>query len=354
MTHRFDLRSEIPLRVALLRLAPAEHVLIVTTHHIAADCWSMGLPFQTLLDDDDPWHYGVFFRDLMAFYDEFTGHGAASDPHAAGRHAEGQHAAEWERSRFEDIFATIQVAQGLQDWPKALGFWRNYLHGASQSITLPADADQPCGQFLNGRRTEFSIGRGSQSRLRQFSRENRTTDFVTLFTAFARAIRQWAGADDFLVGVPVSNRGTQAAENLIGHIGNTVVLRARLLETETPAQLARRLHEEIHAALAYQYYPFDELVKELGQEQVGGRSPLFQVRFVFQNMPEAPGRTTGLTLRPVQFDRGVSKYDLSLVIATQGARLRGWCEYKTPLFEPASIDAFIRRFLGDLEQLLGS
>jgi amino acid adenylation domain-containing protein len=342
MTHRFDLRSEIPLRVALLRLTPAEHVLIVTTHHIAADCWSMGLPFQALLDDGDPWHYGVFFRDLVTFYDEFTGHAAAS----------GQQAAAGEQTRFEDIFATMQVAQGLQDWPKALGFWRNYLHGASQSISLPTDAPQPCSQFLAGRRSEFSIGRGSYAGLQKFSRENRTTDFVTLFTVFSLAIRQWAGADDFLVGVPVSNRGTQAAENLIGHIGNTVVLRARLEETDRPAQLARRLHEEIHAALAYQYYPFDELVKELGQEQESGRSPLFQVRFVFQNMPEASARPSGLTLRPVQFDRGVSKYDLSLVIATQGGKLRGWCEYKTPLFAPATIDAFIRVFLGALDRIV--
>ena len=35
----FDLARDIPLRVALLRLAPEEHVLIATIHHIASDGW---------------------------------------------------------------------------------------------------------------------------------------------------------------------------------------------------------------------------------------------------------------------------------------------------------------------------
>jgi non-ribosomal peptide synthetase component F len=342
MTYQFDLRGEVPLRIALACLAENEHVLIVTTHHIAADCWSMGLPFQALLDEEDTWHYGTFFRDLMHFYDRFTG--SVEAPSAGQKQAVTEVPV--------DIFSMTREAEGLQDFPKALSFWQGYLQGASQSIHLPADDIQPCDLFLNGRRAEFAIDSQSYSRLERFSRQYQTTHFVSLFSAFIRSVRNWAGETDFLVGVPVSNRGTEASENLIGNIANTIVLRARFEEPESTAGFVRRLHKEIHETLAWQYYPFEDLVRHVGEVDESGRSPLYQIRFVFQHMPEVSPQSPGLVLRPIQFDRGVSKYDLSLVIAAQGNKLRGWCEYKTPLFKPSTIDAFVEQFLGELDELL--
>ena len=42
MSTGFDVTSEIPLRVRLLRLSPDEHVLVVVVHHICADGFSTG------------------------------------------------------------------------------------------------------------------------------------------------------------------------------------------------------------------------------------------------------------------------------------------------------------------------
>jgi len=39
----FDLRHDLPWRAALFVLSPAEHVLLLVLHHIAADAWSMGV-----------------------------------------------------------------------------------------------------------------------------------------------------------------------------------------------------------------------------------------------------------------------------------------------------------------------
>ncbi|RZG11880.1 non-ribosomal peptide synthetase, partial [Pseudoalteromonas sp. CO342X] len=39
----FDLGRDVMLRVQLLKLAPQEHILLATMHHIASDGWSMGI-----------------------------------------------------------------------------------------------------------------------------------------------------------------------------------------------------------------------------------------------------------------------------------------------------------------------
>ena len=44
----FDLRQDLPLRVALLWLADEEFVLLLTLHHIASDGWSQGLIWREL------------------------------------------------------------------------------------------------------------------------------------------------------------------------------------------------------------------------------------------------------------------------------------------------------------------
>ncbi|MEA2663801.1 MAG: hypothetical protein QOI11_745, partial [Candidatus Eremiobacteraeota bacterium] len=48
----FDLGSSWPLRATIFRLGPAEHVLLLNVHHIAADGWS----------------FGVLARELSALY----------------------------------------------------------------------------------------------------------------------------------------------------------------------------------------------------------------------------------------------------------------------------------------------
>jgi hypothetical protein len=50
----------------------------------------------------------------------------------------------------------------------------------------------------------------------------------------------------------------------------------------------------------------------------------------------------------------VSKYDLTVVIAAHGSKLRGWCEFKSPLFKQSTIDGFVRQFLDGLDRMLSS
>jgi amino acid adenylation domain-containing protein len=79
-----------------------------------------------------------------------------------------------------------------------------------------------------------------------------------------------------------------------------------------------------------------------------GRHPLFHVMFALQNAPMPALELSGLTLRPLEIDTGVAKFDLTLNLEEGADGLHGWFEYNTDLFDAATI----ARMAGHFQTLL--
>ena len=335
--HRFDLGKRLPLRAALVRHGREDHTLIVTAHHIAADCWSLGLPFQAIVDRHEPWYPGIFFADLMAIYAALE----ARQPFPlAPLPVEFSDFARWQKARLES-----------GDLAQHAAFWKGQLGDAPRTLDLPTDFPRGPRHSLAGARHEFAIPGPLAAQLERLRRDHRTTLFVPLLAAFGLAIERWSGQSDIVVGTPVANRTQVETRNLIGPVGNTVALRVRVDKREAAAGLIARLREGVARSFAHQEYPFSQLAHDLGAAGQT-RPPLFQVRFVLQQAPDTLANLPHLAIAPVKIDRGVSKYDLSMIVAAQGRKLRGWCEFNTDLFRPSTIQGFAEGYLGILQDLV--
>jgi non-ribosomal peptide synthetase component F len=66
-------------------------------------------------------------------------------------------------------------------------------------------------------------------------------------------------------------------------------------------------------------------------------NPLFQVMFIFQNAAIPTVELPGLTFSPQEVDGGTSKFDLKLSLWETAEGLAGSLEYKTDLFDAATI-----------------
>ncbi|MEU3624237.1 hypothetical protein BS329_35295 [Amycolatopsis coloradensis] len=296
----FDLTEPPFLRATLLRLSAREWVLLVTSHHIAADGWSVG----------------VALNEVGAHYIRRIKGGAMPGP------------------------APGQAADGRPD-PDAVKAWAERLRGHDGILDLPADHGRPAVWSANGATLPVVLPRALNQAVRALAARLRTTPFTVLLAGFAAVLGRYADSDDVVVAVPVANRDSPELEGAIGSFASTVPMRVDLSGRPTFEELAGRLAPAVLADLARPRVPFDVLVGELGLPRDPARPPLAQAMFVYQNTPSGALRLPGATaeLRPTSSGR--AKYDLCLTLYDGDGELRGDLEHATDVFGAESAGRFV-------------
>jgi len=312
----FDLGRGPLLRMRLLRLAPDDHILVVTMHHIISDGWSTG----------------VLIREFAALYRD------ESLPPLPVQYAD---FAVWQR----------QWLQG-EVLERQLAYWRAQLAGEIPVLNLPADRPRtPLGAHT-GALLPVTIPAGLASRIRSLGEREGATLFMTLLAAFQVLLQRYSGQNDLTVGSPIAGRNRAELEPLIGFFINTLVLRGDLAGDPTFVELLRRTREVCLGAYAHQDLPFDVLVEQLHPERDISRTPLFQVMFVLQNMPRQRGiELPGVTLSPLPVETGIAKFDLMLTLSETPAGIEGAFEYSTELFDASTVERIAAHYLRLLEAL---
>jgi len=303
----FDLTQGPLLRVKLLRLDEAEHVLFLTMHHIVSDGWSLG----------------VLMRELAVLYEGFSTRKPVSLPELPIQYAD---FALWQRE-----WLSGEVLESN------LAYWKQQLGGELPILELPTDRPRPPVQTYRGARQSFELSKDLTDALKVLSRREGVTLFMTLLAAFKVLLYRYTGQEDVIVGSPIANRNWAKIERLIGFFVNTLVLRSELSGTPSFQELLGRVREVALGAYAHQDMPFERLVEELQPERDMSYNPLFQVMFVLQNAPMTDWEFSGLALSSLEVDSQTAKFDLGLSLTETEQGLVGSFGYNTDLFDGATI-----------------
>jgi amino acid adenylation domain-containing protein len=314
----FDLARGPLVRVTLFRLGPERHVLLLCSHHVVSDGWSMG----------------VFVRELTTFYEQLV---SGREPELPPLPVQYSDFAAWQRAWLQGDVIDRQLA-----------FWRAKLQGAPGVLDLPTDKPRPPVPSHRGERISFTLPPSLQQRLAEISRREGATMFMTLLTAFQVMLFRYSGQADVVVGMPVANRSRPEIEGLIGFFANTLLLRTDLTGNPRWRDLLGQVRANTLDALAHQDLPFERLVEDLRPERDASRNPLFQVMFALQNVPRPRLDLKGLAVTPLEVDRQTAQVDLTLYVHETEEGLKGVFEYATDLWDAATIT----RMCGHLERLL--
>ena len=196
----------------------------------------------------------------------------------------------------------------------------------------------------------ISVSPEVSEKIKELSRKQRCTLFMTLLAAFNVVLQHFSGREDIVVGTDLANRNRPEIEGLIGFFVNSLALRTDLTGNPKFNEIMHRVREVCLGAFSHQELPFEKLVEELNPDRGAGQNPLFQVLFGFINENSNLALDLpGLSLKPMVFDNKTSIFEFSLYMADTPSGLGGTAQYNTQLYDRETITGFVKCF----ELLLG-
>ncbi|QEV21850.1 non-ribosomal peptide synthetase [Streptomyces alboniger] len=312
----FDLATGPVLRARLLRLDTADHVLLLTAHHVTVDGWSAAV----LLDE------------LAELYTAGREHRAPRLPELPVQYAD---YAVWQRRLAE-----------AGHFDRLVDHWTARLRGILDLPGLPLDRPRPAHPENRGESLRFRIPAPATDGMRALCREEDSTLFMALLAALYAVVNRRTGETDLVVGSDVAGRSDSRTEPLIGFFVNQIVLRADLAGAPTWRELLGRTKDVALDAYAHQDLPFEEVVKALSPPRTRNQSPLFQIKLVLNNNRRATDAMAGLRLSPFAVDLiDTSRFDVTLVLEEDDDGIAGFLNYDPDLFDASTMEELREQYV---------
>ena len=306
----FDLGRPPLIRLTMADLGGGRARLVLTSHHVLLDGWS--LP--------------VFYEELALAYDS-GGDTSGLEP----------------ARPFRDYLAWLAG----RDPEAGVAAWRDALDGLEgPTLVAPGLVAGPVPAVV-----ERELSETITAGLAEAARRRHLTVNSLVQAAWAAVLEIETGRDDVVFGATVAGRPAEldGVETMVGLFMNTVPVRAQLRPADSLLDLAERVQADQVRLLDHHHLRLSSIVRA-----AAGVDELFDTLVALNNFPdldsdEDPGtqdsgeEAGGLNLDEVA-GRDVTHYPLHLLV-TPGATLAFELKYRTDHWSEASARSILDRFL---------
>ena len=317
----FDLARGPLVRPTLLRLDDEEHIVICTMAHIIGD----GQSFE------------VVVAEMSQLYSAFTSGKPSTLAEVTVQYID---YAAWQR----------QWLQG-EELERRLAYWRRQLADAPSRLNLPLARSRPKVQQFGGAHQEFGLSPELTEALRELTRREGLTLYMTMLSAYVLLLNQYTDDEDIVVGSVYANRERVEAEKVIGILANTLVLRVNLSGAMTFKDVMRQVRQVCLDAYTYQLSP--ELIREDLAKRGEDRERMFDVWFQAERALQEKLDMSGLETSWYSEGKEVTRFELSLALGELDDRLIGKLDYDDRIFSAQTVAQMLEDYL-QLLQLMAA
>lgn len=308
------------LRVALFRVADDRHRMIVSSHHILMDGWSVRL----------------IEGEVRALYAaNVTGREATLPP----------------APPFRDFVQFLE----RRDRSREREFWTGILRGF-ECPTVPEVGPLqrlPDGAECTGLTVERVIDETLTGRLRALARTERVTLNSIFAAGWSLLLARYCDTDDVVFGCTVAGRSVELpnVERMVGLLINTLPVRVDVGGAASVAELMRRIQATQVRQRGFEHSPLNEIQR---CSDVPAATSLFDTILVFENVPDAAvddaGDADGLHIADMRFIER-SNYPLALLVVPGAATLQLVAVYDARRFDRPALERILAHLVGVLTQL---
>lgn len=318
----FNIKEDTLFKTILYKLKTDEYVFLLVMHHIISDGWSLN----------------IFFQELGQIYNAFV---TEQEVFLAEQSIQFADYSIWQREVFTKEYMESNI-----------DYWREKLKDAPPLLDLYTDKVRPQRQTFQGKTSYFNISNEVLQKINEINRNTGTSMFMILLTSYYILLHYYSNQSDIVVGTPLGNRQQKETESLIGYFVNTIALRLKIDKTATFLDLLKYMKKTVLEAFEHQDVPFEKIVDVIKPERSLSYSPIFQVMFSMQNMPDRILDLSGTVIEEIVIDNPTSKLDLSLSISQKKSGLICAFEYNTDLFEVDTIRCMSEQYKSIVERFV--
>ncbi len=310
----FDLVTGPLVRVHLARLRDDDHALVVTTHHIICDGWSMNV----LCDE-----WGRLYSAL------FAGRAIELSPTLT----------------FPEYVRRIQQRVNTPEADNTNTYWSGRYSVIPSLPDLPADRPRPTQRGFHGATAVHHLSATTYQRIKQAGAKAKATLFTTLMTGFQVLVARLTGQFDVVVGVPTAGQALMGEDGdfLVGHCVNFLPLRALIRADANLAEQLPGLQRQVLDDFAHQEFTYGQLVRSLKFPRDPNRLPLTEIQFNLERWVstlEFIHLTTSFSANPKRF----VNFDLFLNVVENVDGLHLHLDYNTGIYEEATVQRWLRHY----------
>ncbi|OOM14397.1 SDR family NAD(P)-dependent oxidoreductase [Clostridium saccharobutylicum] len=301
----FDLENEIPIRFKVYELSDETKKLIVSTHHMFTDGWSMGI-----LRKD----FEQISMNLM---------GLKETVNNTKRYSYIDYV-KWQNK--------INIDEDLK-------YWKHRIENTKTFLSLPTDYKRSSENRADGKSVSKTFSVKETEEIKEFAKTNRVSVFTVFLSCYYLTLSKMCNQYNIAIGTPVFNRIKEQFHNTIGFFANTIVLTKDIRKDDNFLKFLKDVHDVVLEGMEHQSLPFDLLVEKSKVKRENNINPIFQAFFNMESEKLFNNEDSTEYVGPVEVSEIDSKvqFDIIFGILERDKKYSIGFSYKTCLFSESTM-----------------